>query len=91
MNPRLYHFTIRNERTGESISFLGQGDKLDDAFKDGVKNCGDTFRPKNDGRQRPPNSCAVTLKNGQRVSRTFSEWDSDKPYTESRIEELEEI
>lgn len=100
--PKLYHFTIRNDRTQETITFYGQGERLDEAFKEGVKNCGDTFRPKNDGKARQPNSCAVTLRGGRRVTRTFSEWESDIPYggsnavesdlpaAKERLEDLEE-
>ncbi len=78
--PKLFEFAVTNQRTGETISFLGQGLAVEEAFKDGVKNCQDTFKHKNDGKQRDPNSCAVTLKNGQRVLRMFKEWESDLPF-----------
>lgn len=74
---RLFHFTVRNDRTGESIEFKGQGENLPDAFKDGYKLMGETFRPKNDGKARDPMICNVTTKDGKKAPRTLREWESD--------------
>lgn len=84
---RLFHFTVRNDRTGETIEFKGQGENLPDAFKDGYKLMGETFRPKNDGKARDPITCNVTTKDGKKVARTLRDWESDIGHVE--IEEID--
>ena len=86
---KLFHFTVRNDRTGETIEFKGQGEALDEAFKDGYKLMGETFRPKNDGKARDPITCNVTTKNGQKVPRTLKEWESDIGHVEIEVEDVE--
>ena len=87
---KLFHFAVTNDRTGEQIDFKGQGLTVADAFKDGVSNCQDTFKHKNDGRQRDPNSCNVTLEDGRIVLRMFKEWESDVAYGAKPVEMQEE-
>jgi hypothetical protein len=77
---KLFHFSVRNDRTGETIQFKGQGENLPDAFKDGYKLMGDTFRPKNDGKARDPMTCNVTTADGVTVLRTLREWEGDVPH-----------
>lgn len=86
---KLFHFTVRNDRTGESIEFKGQGESLDEAFKDGYKLMGETFRPKNDGQKRDPIDCNVTAKDGRKVLRKLREWESDIGHVAIEIEDVE--
>lgn len=89
MSEKLYHFTVRNDRTGETIEFKGQGENLLDACKDGYKLMGDTFRPKNDGRARDPGMCNVTLPDGTKAPRTLKEWESDIAYGKVEVMDVE--
>lgn len=72
----MFHFSIRREATKETLEILGQGETVEAAFKDAMKLLGETFRPKNDGRQRPPTSGAVVLPDGARVSKTLKEFEA---------------
>ena len=46
----MYRVRVTHEKSGEWTEFLGQGDSIESAFKDGVANAKSLFRPKNDGR-----------------------------------------
>lgn len=76
MNDRLFHFTVRNDSSGETIQFKGQGANLPDAFKDGYKLMGETFRPKNDGRARESQLCNVSSRDGQLRLKTLKDWEN---------------
>lgn len=52
MSLKLFKFTVENTRTAETTNFLGQGHTVEEAFKDGIKNCRTQFRGKNDGKAR---------------------------------------
>lgn len=80
MSLKLFCFIVENTRTKETARFLGQGDNIQDAFKDGTKNCGDAFRPSSSGAKRPENGIAVTLPDGRAVSRRLSEFEGDTPF-----------
>lgn len=84
MPEKMFKFTVTNERTHETTSFLGQGTNLLDALKDGMKNVDAPFQPKNDGRPRVVHGLAVQTGSGI-VKRTLVEFESDEPAT---IEEL---
>lgn len=83
--PRLFHFAVRNDSSQESLQFKGQGERMEEAFKDGLKLMGETFRPKNDGKQRPSLKCNVTTAAGQIVLKTFAEWESGGAKTEEEF------
>ena len=80
MSLKLFRFIVENTRTQETARFLGQGENIQDAFKDGTKNCGDAFRPSSSGAKRPENGVAVTLPDGRTVSRRLSEFEGDAPF-----------
>lgn len=82
MSLKMFKFSVENTRTGESTAFLGQGDSVEVAFKDGVKNVVDPFRPSSSGARRPEHSLAVTTKSGAIVKRTLAEFQSDQPHAD---------
>lgn len=59
MKPRMYEFRVRGLKSGNSFCFLGQGQTVQAAFAEGLANAQDSFRPKQDGRQRQENKIAV--------------------------------
>jgi hypothetical protein len=77
MLPKQFKFTVENTRTGESTKFIGQGNSVAEAIKDGLACVEATFRPKNDGKKRDSVSLGVFTKDGQFVKRTLSEFESD--------------
>lgn len=77
---KMFEFSVRNTKTGESTKFLGQGLNIADALKDGMKCITDTFRPKNDGKARDQNGLGVTTPAGAVVKRTLAEFESDEPH-----------
>ncbi len=80
MSLKLFKFTAENTRTAERAAFLGQGERMEDAFKDAVSNIGAPFRPSSSGGKRPEHGMAVTLKDGATVSRTLREFEGDIPF-----------
>ena len=81
MSLKLFKFSVENTVTGESCAFLGQGETVADAFKEGSANTSALFRPSTSGAKRPEHGVAVTTKDGRKVSRTLKEFESDQPYT----------
>ncbi len=77
-----FTFTIENRTTKETACFAGQGTSIEEAWKDGIKNAGESFRPSSSGAKRPTNTIAVTLHGGRHVVRTLTEFESDVPYQE---------
>jgi hypothetical protein len=84
MSLKLFEFTAKNTRTGESACFLGQGVTMDEAWKDAVKLLNDSFRPNSNGQtttgKGQPNTTAVQLPNGRRVTRLLRDFEGDEPY-----------
>jgi hypothetical protein len=80
MSLKMWRFKVENMRTGETCGFLGQGETMDAAWKEGLKNCTDAFRPSTSGAKRPEHGIGVTTKDGRDVSRTVKEFESDVPY-----------
>lgn len=84
MSLKMFEFTAVNTRTKESAAFLGQGETMDEAWKDAVKNLHDKFRANSNGQtttgKGQPNTMGVLLPNGARVSRTIKEFESDQPF-----------
>jgi hypothetical protein len=77
MSLKHFEFTVKNTRTGETCCFLGQADNIQDAWKDGSKNCGEPFRPNSSGKKTSEHGVAVTLRDGRHVSRTLREFEGD--------------
>lgn len=82
MSLKMFEFTVRNGRTKETTSFLGQGETMAQAWVDGIKNVGEPFRHKQDNRPHPPLRMAVTLVDGRTVNRTQKLFESDIGYHE---------
>lgn len=80
MSQKLFRFSIENLRTKETTAFIGQGDTIDVAMKDGIKGANTPFRPKNDGKSRPDNGVMVKTSSGATVRRTLAEFESDIPH-----------
>lgn len=85
MSQKNFRFSIENMATRETTAFIGQGETIADAVKDGLKNVTDSFRPKNDGKSRPENGLAVTLKNGRMVNRTLVQFQSEFAFGEEVV------
>ena len=81
MSLALFRFKVDNLSTKETTEFLGQGDTLEEAFKDGVKNCRTQFRGKNDGKARDELGMMVQTAQGVK-HRPLPEFESDKPYSD---------
>jgi len=79
MSLKLFEFSVKNTRTGESTAFLGQGTTVKQAFDDGTANVIDSFRPSSNGQKRPPHGLAVTGSDGQVRSRTLAQFEGDTP------------
>ena len=77
---KMYRFKVQNMRTREVAGFLGQGMDIAEAFKEGLKNCSDPFRPNSNGKKTHEHGIGVTLPDGREVSRTVKEFESDVPY-----------
>jgi hypothetical protein len=78
MSEKLFKFTVTNERTHETASFMGQGSTIMDAMKDGLKNIGSKSR------KDIVNSLSILTSSGV-VNRTVEEFEGDQP---AIIEEL---
>lgn len=79
MSLKQFRFEVTNTRTGEKAAFIGDGEKMAEAFAEGVKNCQSAFRPK-DGKGGNEQGMAVTTKQGGVVKRTLREFESDYGY-----------
>jgi hypothetical protein len=80
MSLKMFEFWVKNPVTGEWIHFLGQGERLLAAAKDGIENLEAPFRPKQNGRPQALTSCAVKLRDGRIVGRLLKAFESDRPY-----------
>lgn len=76
MSLKHFEFTIRNTRTNETCEFIGQGETIEEAFKDGAKNVIATFRPR-DGAKRDEHGISVTLRDGRKTNCTLKVFESD--------------
>lgn len=76
----MFEICVRNPITQEYARFLGQGETMAAAVKDGLDGVGKVFRPKNDGKERKPGTLAVVLANGEVVNRTVANFESETPY-----------
>lgn len=74
----MFSFRVTNMRTKESATFLGQGEKMEEAFKDGLKNAADTFRASSSGKIRPENCLACHTPDGRVVQRMVRDFESDR-------------
>lgn len=82
----MYQISVRNPVTRETCVFLGQGESLSAAVKDGIDGVGKVFRPKNDGKERIPGTCTVILPDGRSVNRTVKAFESETPYHDQENE-----
>lgn len=80
MSLKHWHFTVQNTRTKEAVEFLGQGESMGDAWKDGYGNLSAPFRHKQDGKAHPPIRLAVTLPDGTHVNRELKPFEGDTPF-----------
>ena len=78
MSLALFRFDVENLSSRERTSFIGQGDTLQEDFAEGLKNVNEPFRPKQDGKFRPPTGLAVRTAAGQVVTRQVKEFESQK-------------
>ncbi len=85
----MFRFSVENMTTRESAAFIGQGTNIKDALADGLKVVQDTFRPKNDGKQRDPFGVMVQLRTGEFVSRKLQDFEGDSAYAPPSDETLE--
>jgi hypothetical protein len=87
--PLLFTFWVRNDVTGESAQFKGQGTTIPEAWKDGWENANADFRPTSSG--GPPIAKAhfsVKLPSGEIVSRRPEKFASAEPYSHIEAEEF---
>lgn len=78
MSTHLFKFWAMNMATKQATQFLGQGETLDEAWKDAIKNLNAPFRPKQDGRVHPPIPLTVTLQDGSKITRSLQEFERDE-------------
>jgi len=87
MSEIQFRFTAENMTTGEKADYIGQGESLEEASKDGLKNLAGTFRPNSNGRvstgHGQPNTMGVTLPGGRIVFRTLREFEGREKYRDA--------
>ncbi len=81
---RLFRFQFANGATGERSTLIGQGESSTEAWSDAQKLTRETFRPKNDGRQRASNGVGVILEGGRIVARSIESFEGDETYEQER-------
>lgn len=86
---KMFRFSVENMTTREHAKFIGQGESIAAAISDGLKGVQDTFRPKNDGKQRDPMGLAVTLPSGEIVNRKLQDFEGDVPWAAPVDNELD--
>ncbi len=89
MSLKLFRFSVENMTTHEHAKFIGQGSTIAAAISDGLKVVQDTFRPKNDGKQRDPHGLAVTLPSGEIVNRKLQDFEGDVPWAAPTTNDLD--
>lgn len=77
---KMYDFRVTNPVTKETAKFLGQGETLAEALKDGAQNIGHVYRPKTDSRKQIVTTLAVRLPSGQIVNRLVKDFEGETPY-----------
>lgn len=77
MSARLFKFYVQNSFTKQGTQFLGQGETLDEAWKDAQKNLNAPFRPKG-GVSSNAIPLTVTLPDGSKVTRTLQDFERDE-------------
>lgn len=78
MSAHLFKFCAMNMTTKQATQFIGQGETLETAFKDAVKNLNAPYRPKQDAKEHPPIPLTVTLQDGSKITRSLQDWESDE-------------
>jgi hypothetical protein len=81
MSLKFFEFTILNQRTGQTCAFIGQGEGIEDAFKDGKKNSADAYRANSSGKETHEHGCRVTLKDGRVGVGKLKDFESDSGCT----------
>lgn len=77
MSEKMFRFTVENTVTLERAQFIGQGETMLDALKDGVKNAQSAIRPGRAGASDM--KLAVKTRTNLLVQRSVSEFESDTP------------
>lgn len=82
----MYEIYVKNPVTKETAKFLGQGESMEAAVKDGLSIIGKPYKPKQDGKKYPDTTLGVRLPSGQWVNRLMKDFESETPYnpTESQ-------
>lgn len=80
MSLKMFEFQVKNTRTKETTFFLGQGENMGDAWKDGYANLSAPFRFKQDNKPHPPIQLGVVLEDGSRVNRDLKKFEGDTPF-----------
>ncbi len=92
MSLKAFRFEVENVRSGEKTAFIGDGETVESAFKDGIKNVTATFRPSSSGGGRNrEHGLGVKAKDGTTVLRTLAEFEAkgdDAPVDELPVDEL---
>lgn len=86
MSEKMFRFTVQNMTTKERTQFIGQGETMADALKDGVKNAQSALRPGRAG--AGDMKFAVKTESGHLVNRSVSEFESDVPAPFTEIEHV---
>lgn len=79
MSEKLFKFTVENTKTREKTHFIGQGETIEAALKEGIKNTKDRFRPR-DGDGKDAMGIRVELPNGRFVGRSVEDFQGDAPF-----------
>lgn len=81
MSEKMFRFTVQNMTTKERTQFIGQGETMADALKDGVKNAQSASRAGRAGATDLKLAVKVVALDGEEflVNRSVSEFESDTP------------
>ena len=78
---KMYEIWVKNPVTKEMAKFLGQGETMADAVKDGLSLIGKEFRPKQVGKSRESTTLGVRLPDGTWVNRSIKNFESETAYS----------
>jgi hypothetical protein len=76
MSEKMFRFTVQNLRTKERASFIGQGETMEAALKDGVKNATSTRNAGKAGSTEMMIACKNV--EGAIANRRVSDFESDE-------------
>lgn len=89
MSLKMFRFSVENMTTREKTAFIGDGECVLDALKEGMKNTAQTSRFKENDNSRSEVGLAVRLPSGGIVFRKLADFEGDVPWAAPATNELD--